>query len=88
MHKYKRKFEKTSIRGMSCSLIRRLNIVEILILPKFIYRFKNNFKSKSQQAFFFSVIDKLIVKIHMLKYKRSRIAEICLKRRKIGGLTF
>ena len=73
---------------MSCSLIRRLNIVEILILPKFIYRFKNNFKSKSQQAFFFSVTDKLIVKIHMLKYKRSRIAKICLKRHKIGGLTF
>lgn len=70
------------MKKVSCSWIRRLNIVKMAIFPKLICRF-NTIPIKILAAFY-AEIDKLILKL-IQKYKRLRIAKTIFKKKnKVG----
>lgn len=63
---------------------RRLNIVKMAILPKFIYRFDAT-SIRISDGFFLET-DKLILKL-IWKFKKLKIAKTILKKNKVGELT-
>lgn len=70
-------------KGMPCSWIKRLNIVKILVLPNFIYRF-NSLRIKTPASYFVD-INTLILKF-IWREKRPRIVNMIWKRNKVEGL--
>lgn len=80
MTKYQRRTSKTPTNGDTLSLrIRRLNIVRISILPRFIYRF-NTISIKIPVEFFVDIDTMFLNSIW--KDKGTRITKVFLKKKK------
>lgn len=73
------------MRDISCSWIRKLNIVRVSILLKLIHKF-NAIPIKSQQALLCRNWQ-ADTKIYMKKYMVPRIVKSILEKKKGGGLT-
>lgn len=71
------KEELNKLKAISQLWTRRLNTVNMIILPKLIYRF-NEIPIKTT-AGFFAEIDKLVLKL-IRKFKGPRIAKTLLKK--------